>query len=110
VAVRAEENEPEAVLEALKAGACYASQGPRIRSIDVEGDRMRVRCPAVSSTIVQEAGMAARALRNASLLAGEMLLAGFAASPWTKVRVVDRAGRRARSNPLWRRGVPGPIP
>lgn len=102
VMVRAEENEPAVLLAALRAGTYYSTQGPEIRGIEIDGERVRVACSAAAAIIVQGQGTAARALHGESMTRGEMPLERFAASPWLRVTVVDRAGRRAWSNPLWR--------
>lgn len=102
VMVRAEANEPEALLAALRAGAFYSSQGPEIRAVEVSEGRVAVDCSAAASLIVQGKGTAARAVHGASMTRPEMALDRFADSPWIRVTVVDRAGRRAWTNPLWR--------
>lgn len=101
VMVKAEENAPEALLASLKAGAYYSSQGPELRGLEIEGRRLRVRCSAAASVIVQGRGTAAVAVHGASMTEAEVGLARFADSPWIRVTVVDRAGRRAWSNPIW---------
>lgn len=101
VMVKAEENTPEALLAALKGGAFYSSQGPELRGIEITGNSLHVACSAVASIIVQGHGSAARALHGASLTSGAIALDGFARSPWVRVTVIDRAGKRAWSNPIW---------
>ena len=102
VMVRSEANEPEVLLAALKAGAYYSTQGPELRGIEIGADAVHVDCSAVSTIIVQGHGTAARALHGASMTTGAVALDRFGASPWLRVTIVDRAGRRAWSNPIWR--------
>lgn len=102
VMVKAQQNTPEALLAALKAGAYYSSQGPELRDVVVMDDHLEVRCTAVRSIIVQGHGQAAVAVHGQSLTQGRIPLARFAASPWLRVTVVDAAGKRAWSNPFWR--------
>ena len=102
VMVKAQQNTPEALLAALKAGAYYSSQGPELRDVVVMDDHIEVRCTAVRSIIVQGHGQAAVAVHGQSLTQGRIPLARFAASPWLRVTVVDAAGKRAWSNPFWR--------
>jgi hypothetical protein len=52
--------------------------------------------------MVQGAGTAAKAIHGESMTQATMPLDRFAASPWIRVTVIDRAGRRAWSNPIWR--------
>ncbi|SIO07261.1 hypothetical protein SAMN05444722_0316 [Rhodovulum sp. ES.010] len=100
VMVKAEANAPDALLAALKAGEFYASQGPEFRNVAVEDDRVVVETSAVSSVILQGHGSAAKAVHGASLTRAEIPLARFSDSPWIRLSVIDRAGRRAWTNPF----------
>ncbi len=103
VMVKAEENRPEALLAALKAGQFYSSQGPELSHVELAGDRILVESSAVSAVIVQGHGCAAKAVHGQSMTRTELVLDGrFGRSPWLRVTVIDRAGRRAWSNPLRR--------
>ncbi|MCA2011575.1 CehA/McbA family metallohydrolase [Cereibacter sphaeroides] len=102
VMVKAEENTPEALLQALKDGHFYASTGPQIHGIEIEGDTMRVASSAAVSVIVQGQGSAAVARHGPSMTRAEIPLERFAKSPWLRVTVIDAAGKRAWSNPIWR--------
>ncbi|MFZ5750939.1 MAG: PHP domain-containing protein [Pseudomonadota bacterium] len=101
VMVRAEENEPEAILAALKAGLYYATQGPEIRRIAITERTVEVECSAAASVIVQGQGTAARAVHGLSMTRASLSRDRFRDSPWIRVTVVDAAGRRAWSNPYW---------
>jgi len=102
VMVKAEENDPDALLAALRAGQHYASQGPEIRRVELTETTVEVECSAAVSVIVQGHGQAARAIHGLSMTRASMPLERFHKSPWVRVTVVDRAGRRAWSNPYWR--------
>jgi hypothetical protein len=102
VMVKAEENSPEALLAALKAGAFYSSQGPEIKGIEVDGHRVTVRSSAVASVIVQGQGTAATGVHGHSMTETTVRADRLIDSPWMRVSVIDRAGRRAWSNPVWR--------
>ncbi len=102
VMVKAPENTPEALLTALKAGHFYASQGPELRDVRLEGDSLHVESSAVVSVIVQGHGSAAVAVHGESMTHATVPLGRFARSPWLRVTVIDRAGRRGWSNPMWR--------
>ncbi len=102
VMVKAEANEPKPLLAALKAGEFYASQGPEFRNVIVEEDRVVVESSAVSSVILQGHGSVAKAVHGASLTGAEVPLDRFAASPWLRISLIDRAGRRAWTNPFAR--------
>jgi hypothetical protein len=47
-------------------------------------------------------GTASKAIHGESMTRGEMPMERFRASPWLRITVVDRAGKRAWSNPIWR--------
>lgn len=100
VMVKAEENDPEALLMALKRGDFYSSQGPELRQIEVTEKAVTVACSAVATVIVQGHGSAALAVHGESLTRAEVPLMRFHKSPWLRVTVMDRAGKRAWSNPM----------
>jgi hypothetical protein len=102
VMVKALENTPEALLAALKAGHFYASQGPELRGLRHDLKSITVDCSAVVSVIVQGQATAARAVHGHSMTSATLSLDRFAGSPWIRVSVIDAAGRRAWSNPIWR--------
>jgi len=99
--VKAGENTPGALLAALKAGTFYSSQGPEIRDIRITPDAVEVDCSAAASVVVQGARMAARAIHGQSMTTAVMPLDRFRDSPFIRVTVVDRAGRKAWSNPYF---------
>ncbi len=101
VMVRAEANEPQALLDALKAGTFYSSQGPEIQAVEVSGGMVRVASSAVSSIIVSGQGTASKGVHGHSMTRSEMPLDRLGGSPWLRVTVIDRAGRRAWTNPVW---------
>nr|WP_238321247.1 CehA/McbA family metallohydrolase [Thioclava atlantica] len=102
VMVGAAENTPEALLEALKAGHYYSSQGPQLRQISWDDKKITVESSSAATVIVQGHGCAAVAKHGNSLTRTEIALSRFAKSPWIRVSVIDAAGRRAWSNPIWR--------
>ncbi|MFN4129558.1 MAG: CehA/McbA family metallohydrolase [Paracoccaceae bacterium] len=102
VMVKSPENTPDALLTALKAGAFYSSQGPELRDIRLHDNRIEVDSSAVSAMIVQGQGTAARAVHGHSMTTAELDLRRFGDSPWLRVTLMDAAGRRAWSNPIWR--------
>ena len=102
VMVKAEANEPEALLAALKAGHYYSSTGPEIRRVEVTDTHVEVECSAAASVIVSGRGTASQAIHGPSITRAAVPLERFAGSPWLRVTVVDAAGRKAWSNPYWR--------
>ena len=100
--VKAEQNAPEALLAALKQGHSYASTGPAIHNVIWSDSEVVVECSAAASVIVQGKGCAAVAQHGESMTRVTVPLARFVNSPWLRLTVVDRAGKRAWTNPVWK--------
>ncbi len=100
VMVKAAANEPGALLDALKAGAFYASRGPEIHDIQVRDDALEIRCsPAIGIMAVGKV-RDSETIHGETLTAARLSLRKFKGS-WCRVVVIDAAGRRAWTNPLW---------
>jgi hypothetical protein len=103
VQVRAESLEPAALLAALKAGHYYSSTGPEIHTIRVDDGQVTVRCSPASRILVT-GGVPGKQLRAGDALTDCSLpLDLLHASPYLRVTVVDSAGGRAWTNPIWLR-------
>ncbi|MEQ3714967.1 CehA/McbA family metallohydrolase [Pseudophaeobacter sp.] len=100
VMVKAEANTPELLLQALKQGDFYSSQGPEIRNVTLTSDTIEIESTAASTMILQGHGQAATAIHGASMTRGQIPLHRFRNSPWLRVTVVDAAGKRAWTNPF----------
>lgn len=101
VMVKASELTPEALLQSLKDGHFYGSQGPELHDMRIEGDRLLVESSAVSTVVVQGRGSAAKAVHGESLTRTVVPLDHMQGSPWIRVTVLDRGGKAAWSNPIW---------
>jgi hypothetical protein len=101
VMVKATDNTPEALLDALKAGRYYSSQGPEIRDIRITGGAVEVDCTASVTIIALGQGTATATLHGASMTSARLPLERLAHSPWLRISIIDRAGKRAWSNPIW---------
>ncbi|UIJ72509.1 CehA/McbA family metallohydrolase [Aurantimonas sp. HBX-1] len=98
--VRAEANEPEALLAAMKAGAYYSTQGPTILDVAVEADQLEVAMsPAVTVSLVGR-GSRAECVTGRQLTRASLPLTRFVGD-WCRLVVTDAAGKRAWSNPIW---------
>jgi len=103
VMVKAQANEPEALLEALKAGHFYASTGPDIYAVTWEEDRVVVACSAAVSVTVLGKGSASKAVHGESMTRCEVTFDyRFEGCDWLRLTVTDRAGKRAWTNPHYR--------
>ena len=109
VMVKAEENKPEALLAALKAGHHYSSTGPEFRGAHWEDRYVTVESSAVVSVIVQGYGSAAVAVHGDSMTRTRVTLDRFHRSPWMRVSIIDKAGKRAWLNPVYRDAEPAAV-
>lgn len=107
VEVFAREREPGALLAALKAGACYATQGPALTGLTLDGDELRVACSPCARILLTGPARLWRRWRWRLAAPGEAPLAEatFTVSDFRgsfcRVTLVDADGRRAWSNPIW---------
>ena len=108
VHVKAESLDPDALLDSLKKGLYYSSMGPQIHAIEMNGKEISIACSPVDTITVvcgtsRSAVRTGRAITDASfdlsrLEKGWLLKK---TSPWFRVTVIDGAGKRAWSNPIW---------
>ena len=99
--VRAERLDPDLLLAALKAGHFYSSTGPELHDVRVDGDHIHVECSPVRTIAVT--GRGARSVQVVApdgVQSANLPLAKFAGG-YCRVTVVDAAGRRAWTNPIW---------
>ena len=101
VEVRADSLAPEALLQALKAGAYYSSQGPKIENVDLDDDRVRVACsPARSIALTGIHGWRSDVVIGEGLEQTTLDLTKLG-SPYWRLTVTDAHGKRAWTNPVW---------
>lgn len=100
VMVKAQENAPEALLAALKAGCFYASQGPVIEDVRREGDEIVVRSTPIVRASLQGPGALSTMARGVSMTQARLDVKA-AAGGWRRLTVTDAAGRCAWTNPLF---------
>jgi hypothetical protein len=113
--VRAAERTPAAVLEALRTGNAYSSNGPTIHHVVVDGPHVEVTCSPVRSVVLameEECGVSvsagARGRRFGRILETNdvgLITRARIESPWPEPRyrritVVDATGAKAWTNPL----------
>jgi hypothetical protein len=100
--VKAEENDPDALLDSLKRGFYYTSQGPLIHNIALNGDHseLEIHCSPVNSIML--IGPKSRHLtkHGAAMTHLRFPLETFQGS-YCRITIIDAAGRRAWSNPIW---------
>ncbi|MCJ8324125.1 MAG: CehA/McbA family metallohydrolase [Rhizobiales bacterium] len=101
VMVKASENSPEALLTALRDGEFYSSTGPDIKDIRISETSVEVDCSSAATIIIQGQGTSMATLHGESMTTGKLSLERLHGSPWIRVTVIDRASKRAWSNPIW---------
>ena len=108
VMVKADSNDPDALVEALKSGAYYSSQGPQIYSLDLNGRELTVECSPVnaitvnggtSRTVSRTGRNITRAVLDLAKLDNDWL--ACPPSKWLRVVVRDEHGKSAWTNPIW---------
>lgn len=99
--VKAEENTPEALLAALKAGHMYASTGPSIHTVNWSRQEVTVTCSPAATLIVQARGSATACVHGDGMTEVTVPFGRCDRSPWLRLTVVDAAGKRAWTNPVW---------
>lgn len=106
IMLKAEEPTPEAICEALRQGHFYASQGPTIDNVELDGDNLHVECSPVMECLAV-CPMPGRGWTNWRAESRRDVHSEFSLSlrPGTdpvRICVVDQQGRRAWTNPYWR--------
>lgn len=109
VNVKAESLDPEALLEALKAGHYYSSQGPQIHELSIRDNELTIACSPVDTIVVlcgnsRTVARHGRAITGATLDLGKLDKGWLLEKPskWLRVSVIDHSGKRAWTNPIWR--------
>ena len=106
VEVHCEHLDPEALLDSMKAGRYYSTQGPSLHALLVDGDRLRVETSEAYAISLTGGGDRWQSAEERTSTEGEPITgAGFDLTPfrgsYCRVTVVDAAGKRAWSNPIW---------
>jgi hypothetical protein len=103
VEVHCERLDPEPLVDSMKAGRYYSTQGPSLKEMIVDGGRLRVQTSeayAISLTTSGDRWQSAEERTGEPVVEAEFDLASFRGS-YCRVTVVDQAGRQAWSNPIW---------
>jgi hypothetical protein len=109
VMVKSGSLDPDSLLEALKAGQFYSSQGPRIYDVEVTRTEARIECsPVHTIALVTNASPAlsrvGRGLTHATIEFAEAKKWAWSDLPpvkWFRIVVIDGPRRRAWTNPIW---------
>ena len=102
VMVRAPENTPEALLAALKDGAFYSSTGPELHDVVWGETGVEIACSAAVTAVLQGKGSRTSVKHGYSMSRIRLPYGQLASSPWLRLTIIDAAGKRAWTNPVWR--------
>jgi hypothetical protein len=100
VHVKAQSLKPEALLESLKSGWFYSSQGPLIHDIAVSDDEICIACSTVNNIIVSGRGSKGENIDGVGMTSARFPAHRFR-DAYARVTVTDAHGRHAWSNPIW---------
>ncbi|MFL5974832.1 MAG: hypothetical protein ACJ76G_06800 [Solirubrobacterales bacterium] len=106
IEVWAEELDPVALLASLRAGAYYSTQRPRLERLQRDGDRLEAAPSAVQAIALGGPGepwldgITVLYENGGPVNHATFDLFAFKGS-YCRVTVIDGAGRRAWSNPIW---------
>jgi hypothetical protein len=103
VQVRAESLDPAALLAALKANHYYSSTGPEIHMIRLRDGQVMIHCSPATRVLVTGCVPGKQVRAGDALTACSLPLDMFGESAYIRVTVIDAAGGRAWSNPIWLR-------
>ena len=101
VMVKSEINNEESLLEALKNGHYYSSQGPDFRDIKVQEGRLEVFCSPVEKIIVSGYGSATTYKHKSNMESASFNLALLPQKKWLRVTIFDKEGNKAWTNPIY---------
>ena len=101
VMVKSEVNSEASILEALKNGNYYSSQGPDFKNIKVKEGRLEVSCSPVEKIIVSGYGSASIYKNKSDMGAAVFNLALLPQKKWLRITLIDKKGNRAWTNPIY---------
>ena len=101
VMVKSEVNSEASILEALKNGNYYSSQGPDFKNIKVKEGRLEVSCSPVEKIIVSGYGSATIYKSKSDIEAAVFNLALLPQKKWLRITLIDKRGNRAWTNPIY---------
>ena len=102
VMVKAEANDPDLLLEALKSGHHYSSNGPEIYNIVWHPNSVEVECSPASNIVVLGYGSRSASKNGSDITQANIETKVLAHSSWLRLVVTDAQGKSAWSNPVYR--------
>ncbi len=102
VMVKAEKNEPEALLNSLKTGRYYSSTGPQIHDVQWEDKQVHIKCSPAANVAVLGYGSRTANEKGKNLTEVTLKTTGMTHSDYLRISVMDDQGKSAWTNPVWR--------
>ena len=99
--VKSDVNSEASILEALKNGNYYSSQGPDFKNIKVKEGRLEVSCSPVKKIIVSGYGSATIHKNKSDMETAVFNLALLPQKKWLRITLIDEKGNRAWTNPIY---------
>ncbi len=100
--VKASRLAPETILEALDKGHFYASSGPEIHNVEVEGRQVRVRCsPATAVDFLGDGPFSRRISAAPGATLTEAAHKVHGSQTYVRAAIRDVGGNWAWANPIW---------
>jgi hypothetical protein len=97
--IKSKSLDPDSLLAALKAGQFYASTGPDIHNIAIEGDKLIVECDPARSIYATGAGALHRDVTGNGVTRAEFDIEPFTHS-YARITILAETGK-AWSNPIF---------
>ena len=101
VMVKSETNSEESLLEALKNGHYYSSQGPDFKHIKVKKGRLEVSCTPVEKIIVSGYGSTTTYKHKTDMVSAMFNLSLLPEKKWLRITIIDKDGKKAWTNPIY---------
>ena len=101
VQVKAKKNDPTLLLRALKNGEYFSSQGPNFLNIEIEKTGVLIESSPIETAIVVGFGSSSISVHGHEMKKTEIKFPKHATSPWVRIIIIDKDGKRAWSNPIY---------
>ena len=100
VQVRADAVDPQAILDSLKTGQFYSSQGPEIHDVSVTDEVVKICCSPARTIGLTGRGSKSAFLRGEGLTDCELPIKRLEDS-YFRVTVIDGESKHAWTDPIW---------
>ena len=101
IMVKAENNNAIDLLESLKKGEYYSSQGPDIFDISINNNELSISCSSVECVIVSGYGSSSLYKKKPEIKNIVFQIGSLPKNKWIRVTIVDKSGKKAWSNPIF---------